>query len=304
MAYTRLLLSCALVIGAVTTAVGCSAPASDDPASASDDALTSVTDLTEMEAAFGFYKDEKDPLSGTWNRSDAKLQNGPCYKKLIESPTGSLYEMRRYTSGAAFFKKQGAGFASGTERPVLCVDVDVVYDDGKTEDTLAVSDIEIDAVLRYRLGAPTGGDAAAGTYYDGFRFGYVSYHGGYCPENGFDPTDPDALATYCFGAIDFPGNQQADGGLQLMIYQYAWKHAVAQNSFSTKNDPVGRFVSMEGTWEHQTLKFENATATADVSSDAGTQTFSIFPNAPNLPRATCTRKSTENETWNVTCSGM
>src|SRR4051812_32551851 len=116
----HILLSSAVLVGAM--AIGCSAPPHDD-AAASDDALTGVTDLAEMEAALGLWKDEKDPQTGKYQRSEAKLAAGPCYKKLNVGQPGSKIELRRYTSGAAFFVKQSSALAAGAERPVLCVDV-------------------------------------------------------------------------------------------------------------------------------------------------------------------------------------
>lgn len=305
MASTRLILS-ALVLTGLSTIVGCSANASSEDANAgaSDDALTGINDLSEMEAALGLNKDEKN-ADGSWNRPQAKLENGPCYKKLVAGPNGSQYEFRRYYEGAAFFKKQGAGAQSGSDRPVLCVDVDITYDGGNTneyQDTIEVSDIEIDSVLRYRLGKPTGGDGAAGTFYDGFVGGYVSYHGGYCPKDGWDATDAKMLDSWCFGAIDFPGNNEANGDLQLMVYQFAYNRASASSRFSMKNDAAGRFVSMEGNFEKQTIHFEKVDASAERDSEGNHQALTIRSKS-GATLAHCEIVNGD-ETQKATCTGL
>lgn len=303
MTSTRLLVSCALLLGAV----GCAATPASEPAAASDDALTGVMDLSEMESMLGLYKDEKDQ-NGAWYRSEEKLKSGPCYQKLIAGPSGADYQFRRYTTGAAFFKKAGAGFASGDDRPIFCVDVDTWYDDGTQEgfyDTLSISDIEIDAVLRYRLGAPTGGDGAAGTFYDEFQYGDVTTHGAYCPETGFDPLTPEALSSYCFGSISAPGISSANGGLQVMVYQYAYEHALTSDRFSMAADPIGRFISMEGTWEDQTIHFEKADARATVDPN-NVQTLTLATKSGDV-FAKCTRtpvSTNEDDFFKVQCSGL
>jgi hypothetical protein len=301
------LVSCALALGAVSTAVGCSSPTSEPAAASSDDALTSVMDLSEVEGMLNLSKDSKDP-SGNWYRGDDKLKAGPCYQKLIAGTGGQDYEFRRYSEGAAFFKKQGAGFASGSDRPLLCLDVDVWYDDGSQKgvnETLEVSGIELDAILRYRLGRPTGGDGAAGTFYSEYQYGNVTTHGGYCPQTGFDPNSADALSLFCFGDISAPGISQGNGGLQLMIYQYAYKHAVRGNAFSMAADPVGRFIRMEGDWNHQVIHFEKLDGIADVKDD-GHQTLSIV-RKDGLVLASCTRdavSTNENDFYKVQCTGL
>jgi hypothetical protein len=289
--------SCALALGAVSTAVGCSSPTSEPAAASSDDALTSVFDLSELEQTLNLSKDSKDP-TGKWYRGDDKLKAGPCYQKLIAGTGGQDYEFRRYSEGAAFFKKQGAGFASGSDRPILCLDIDAWYDDGSEKgvnETLEVSGIELDAVLRYRLGRPTGGDGAAGTFYSEYQYGDVTTHGGYCSE-GFDAAKPEGLSSFCFGRIQAPGMNQGDGGLQVLVYQYANNHAVSSNRYSMSSDPVGRFVRMEGDYENQILHFENP------SGDILTL---LSKNGTVLAKCDRTSVSTnENDFFRVECTGL
>jgi hypothetical protein len=305
MLYARMFVSCALVF----TAVGCAASSSESSAPSNDNAITGVTDLSEMEAALGLYGDTKD-AHGAYERPEAKLVAGPCYAKLMKGPSAAEYELRRYTSGAAFFKKAGAGVASGDERPVLCVDVDVDDAEGDGPQTIMVSDIEIDSVLRYRLGAPTGGDGAAGTFYDDFTNGAVSYHGGYCPEKtGFDPLSPDAMKTFCFGEVKFPGDNGADGRLQLLVYQFASKNAAATNRYSMSADPVGRFVSMEGDGANQHIRFEHLDGHSSQNKDGTVTTIAITPKNSDAAIATnaivtCTIAQTDNEIYDVKCKGI
>lgn len=304
MLYARLFVSCALVV----TAVGCAA--SEPGAASNDDAITGVTDLSEMESALGLYGDTKD-THGNYERPEAKLEAGPCYVKLMKGPDAANYELRRYTTGAAFFKKEGAGLASGAERPVLCVDVDVdASENGDGAQTIMVSDIEIDSVLRYRLGAPTGGDGAAGTFYDDFQNGAVSYHGGYCPENSsFDPLAANAMSTFCFGEVKFPGDSGADGRLQLLVYEFASKKAAKTNRYSMAADPVGRFVSMQGDYTSQHIRFEHLDGHSSQNKDGTVTTIAITPkNSDNDIAAkalvTCTIAQTDNEVYDVKCTGI
>ena len=301
----RSLVSPVLVLASLSLVAGCSASASD-AAAADESEITGVTDLSELEAAMILEKDVKD-ASGNYQRSEAKLQAGPCYQKLMTGADAANVQFRRYTNGAAFFKKPGSGPSSGAERPVLCVDVDVSYD-GDADDTLMVSDIEVDAVLRYRLGAPTGGDGALGTFYNEFKNGAVKYHGAFCPEGGFDPLAAGALGSYCFGGADFPGGKDANGALMLLVYQYAFKTAQATDRFSAQADRVGRFVSMEGDYENQHMRFEKMDGHASRSADGNVQKISLTPKNSDASIATkavvsCTLTQA-NETWNATCEGI
>jgi len=271
-----------------------------------------VMDLSELEQTLNLTKDSKDP-NGNWYRGDDKLKAGPCYQKLMAGADSASYELRRYGEGAAFFKKQGAGVASGSDRPILCLDVDAWYDDGTTKgvnQTLEVSGIELDAVLRYRIGRPTGGDGAAGTFYSEYQYGDVTTHGGYCPE-GWDAAKPEGLSTYCFGRIQAPGMNQGDGGLQVLVYQYANKHAVSSNRYSMSSDPVGRFVRMEGDYENQILHFEkiDAKLTTKVSKSVNDPSGDILTllSKDGAVLAKCDRTSVstnENDFFKVECTGL
>jgi hypothetical protein len=309
MTSTRFLVSFALVVGSMTAAVGCASP-SHEEAAGSGEAITGVTDLSEMESALGLFRDTPDPTTHKYERTEAKLAAGPCYVKWMTGANAGQYELRRYTTGAAFFKKAGPGLAAGDERPVLCVDVDVDNGDNKgTTYTTAVSDIEIDAVLRYRLGAPTGGDGAAGTFYDDFQNGTVSTHGGYCPQSGFDPLAKDAMSTFCFGHVEFPGGKEMSGELQLLVYQYAYKNNKATNRYSFAADPVGRFISMEGDYSNQHVRFEHVDGHMTSNADDSVRTITITPKGSDASIAksaiaTCTISNTQDERYNVTCSGI
>jgi hypothetical protein len=252
-------------------------------------------------------KDSKDQ-NGHWYRGDDKLKAGPCYQKLMTGAAATQYEFRRYSEGAAFFKKENTGFATGSDRPLLCLDVDAWYDDGTqngVNTTYEVSGIELDAVLRYRLGRPTGGDGAAGTFYSEYQYGDVTTHGGYCPQEGFDATKPEALSTYCFGRISAPGLQNANGGLQIMVYQYANAHASQHARFSMADDAVGRFIRMEGDYENQTLHFENIDAKATQGKNGQADQLTLLKKTGEVI-IRCERKAVstnENDFYDVTCTG-
>lgn len=247
MSSTRLALASLFVAG-VTSLAGCSTEtASSDVASGGDEQdITGVTDLSELESAFGLSKDTKD-AQGNWGRHKDILTNGPCYKRTVGGPDGASYQFRRYSSGAAFFKKLGAGPQSGDERPVVCVDVDRWGIEGVS--TMEVDDFQVDSAIRYRLGAPTGGDGAAGSYYEGFANGHFRFSNWYCSEQPFEPLNQSAFGSSCLSEVTFPGGNGVDADLVTLVYQYAHKHAVGTDRFSTLNDAAGRFVSMEGSWE-------------------------------------------------------
>jgi hypothetical protein len=145
----------------------CAGPAGNDT-SGSGEAITGVTDFFALEAELGLVKDVEE-ASG-WSRPDAKLKAGSCYKSTVGGAHGARYEVRRYTTGAAFFTKLGAGALSGDERPVACVDLD--GDDPKSGSTtlaLSLTGLSLDLAMRFHLGRVTGGGAGAGHTYNYFE---------------------------------------------------------------------------------------------------------------------------------------
>lgn len=256
-----------VVLGLAGSTVACGAsPSTDSAAGSSDSDITGVTDLGEMESALGLWKDTKKP-DGTWSRGDDKLKAGACYKQTVGGADGASYQLRRYSNGASFFKKLGAGAASGDERPVVCVDVDVDrwYGDQHEETTVALNDFEVDAVIRYRLGTPQGSDGAAGSMYETFNGGNVHWSNVRCygdgPEWKFDSLSPAELAHGCLSGASFPGSgNEIDGAALLTVYQFAYLKGTASNRFSADADVVGRFIKVRGDWQSpdQVIEFEKA----------------------------------------------
>lgn len=267
--------SAILALIATATVMACStSSASEESATGGEQAVTGVSDLAEVEAALGLVPDRAD-ASGHGTRPEAKLTAGPCYQKW-----GAAAGIYRYQNGAAFFRTAwstpgSSGSTSEVRKAVLCVDVDVEFDGEAV--TVSVPDIELDAALRYHLGAPKGGDAAMGTTYSSFAFGDVKYHPLACPADGLDPLAPEAMTTRCFGGIDFPGNREASRSLQLLVYRYAWMKALATNRFTMRSDAVGRFVSMEGDAEDQHLRFEKLDGHAKTFEDGRITKIAITP---------------------------
>jgi hypothetical protein len=277
-----------LVLGLAVSTVACAASPSTDEAESNDSDLTGVTDLSEMESALGLWKDHKLP-NGQWSRSDAKLEAGACYKKLIGGPDGASYQLRRYSNGASFFKKLGAGAASGDERPILCVDIDYARWNGTTTvaATTSLDDFEIDSVVRYRLGAPEGSDGAAGSMYNLFIGGGIHYSNFWCYGDGptfqFDPTSEAEVGRRCLSGMTFPGSGgEIDGAALLTVYRFARLKSVEDNKFSYASDHVGRFIKVTGTWDtpEQVIAFENADLHIVRSSETETK-YQLTPhNAP------------------------
>lgn len=244
--------------------MACTAGSRSVDASSSDSDITGVTDLTEMEAALGLNHDFKGP-DGKWSRGDETLKNGPCYQKLMTGAEGASYQFRRYSNGAAFFKKLGAGAASGDERPVVCVDVDIFdqFSGSDQAQTISLSDFEVDSVVRYRFGAPQGTEGAAGSSYANFEGATIHYSNYYCALDGaawtFEPAAQSELTKWCFSGMQFPGSQgEIEGHALLVVYQYALARSSESNRFSSQADPVGRFVSVQGGYDaaEQIVKYE------------------------------------------------
>lgn len=141
------LVSCALM---GLFAVGCAADADEvtdegvADLSGVADLGTGVADLGPFEVELGLVRDAKD-AHGAFKRTDAQLKRGPCYKRLVAGGTG--FEMRRYTSGAAFFPKAPA---AADKRAIACVDLDL----GNT--VAELSGKTLDAAIRYQLGRARG----------------------------------------------------------------------------------------------------------------------------------------------------
>jgi hypothetical protein len=299
-----------LVLATVSvTTFGCSA--NDSSVDESADAVTGVTDLTEVEAAFGLVKDFKD-AQGNWSRPPSKLENGPCFKKLRGGPDGASYEFRRYTNGAAFFKRENAGAASGPRRPVLCMDVDLAVPGLPGESTLEFSDLELDAAIRYRIGRPEGLEGAAGSTYSGFENGYFRYTNMFC-DGHFDALGKNALESGCLSEVKFPGSNGTDASLVTLVYQYAWKNAQGTDLYSFQDDPVGRYVSTDGDASVQHLRFEKLDAhriAPSPSSPAGpTEMLAITRKGVDMgivqaALAVCSRTPVGDGRYSVSCAGL
>lgn len=302
----------ALLSALAVSAAACAGaePGAGGDSGSSDSDITGVTDLTEMEAALGLSKDFKNP-DGSWYRGDDKLKAGACYKKLIGGPDGASYIFRRYSTGASFFKKLNAGAASGDERPVVCVDVDVEQWDGSqsTTYTLGMNDFEVDSVIRYRLGRPGMEDGAAGSLYQQFDGGWMHYVNQFCYPNGaekqFEPLSPAELSRDCLSGAQFPGSGgEIDGAALLMVYQYAYNHSVPSNRFSSASDPVGRFIRVEGTYDspEQIVHYENMDLHLTHTSDT-TQTFTLTAKGGAAALVSCTTKWSDEGGQSTKCTG-
>lgn len=156
-----------LAMAALATMAGC--VNHDDDASSDDlgsDAseVVGVTDLTEMEAAFGLEKDVKLP-NGKWSRGDAQLKAGACWQARFGAGAAhpENWELRRYKTGAAFFRKLGVGPLEGDERAVRCVDIDAGF--GGQKETFSLEGLSLDTAFRMKLGKLGGSEGAAGHLY-------------------------------------------------------------------------------------------------------------------------------------------
>jgi hypothetical protein len=117
-----------------------------------------------MEAAFGLEKDVK-LANGKWSRGDAQLKSGACWKARFGPGAAhpESWELRRYKTGAAFFRKLGVGPLEGDERAVRCVDIDAGF--GGQKETYSLEGLSLDVAFRMNLGKLGGSDGAAGHLY-------------------------------------------------------------------------------------------------------------------------------------------
>jgi hypothetical protein len=196
--------------------VACTGTVADVTADGTE-AVTGVTDFSAIEAEFGLVKDTQD-AQGHWSRSDATLATGLCYKRTLGGAHGASYEVRRYRQGAAFFPKLGMTPATGDERPVSCIDFDIVPAEKGDDTVMSLGGVALDTAMRYHLGKPTGWDAGLGHLYTDFERGNVEVSGAdhYCAFLGEVDRSPggdayrNALAS-CkqTGASDDTCNQKA-----------------------------------------------------------------------------------------------
>ena len=158
-------LASVLTLVVLSSIAGCGArDAGDADADASTSDVVGVTDLAELEAAFGLRKDVK--VDGQWTRGDDRLHAGPCWQERFANPghDPSHWELRRYTNGAAFFRKLGVTPEEGDERAVRCVDYDVDSGEGQVE-TYSLEGMSLDVAFRTKLGVPGSYEGAMGSMY-------------------------------------------------------------------------------------------------------------------------------------------
>lgn len=147
-----------VAVGLLAGAPGCAADSEDFDQLAESD-VVGVTDIARLETVFKLTKDVQK--NGKWARSDAELKAGGCYQEHLGpgAKEPQNWQFRRYTDGAAFFRKANTGAASGDKRPITCVDID-----GRDADAVSLSGIVLDAALRYKMGAPQGIENGPGSY--------------------------------------------------------------------------------------------------------------------------------------------
>jgi len=276
------------VVGVVLLfgAVGCAGEdESFGPADESD--VVGVTDIGRLEAAFKLTKDVQK--NGKWTRSDAALKAGGCYEQHLGpgAKEPQNWQFRRYTDGAAFFRKPNTGAASGDKRPIACVDID-----DRDLGGVSLDGIVLDAALRYKMGAPIGSEGAAGHAYVSFEEGAVEIRDAahFCglfvsegesgPEPGYQAYNDELkkckaaknadCETSAYNAcvwwttidaqadtIDRPGwgNVHVVGvgsvpvEVASLVYKYSLAKGNQSNVFSLGDDPVGVFESSGGNAE-------------------------------------------------------
>ncbi len=247
---TQALLALALVPLAFTTMTGCASPSSAEGVDEGE--VVGITDLAPLETALKLIKDRK--VGGAWSRSDQLLHDGTCYWTLkgAGAKEASNFEFRRYTNGAAFFRKLNAGPNSGDRRAIECVDLE--FGEGES---VSLSGLALDAVLRYDLGAPTSTDAGGGTLAILFERGEIVTAG---PGKAGEPPIPQVEDTIdhpaLFGdeiysiqtpvAESSPGEEGYIGTNEAYLaYRYAYARGAAAGMHDLATDPVGKLLAVE-----------------------------------------------------------
>lgn len=224
---------------------GCSM--ATDATAGDDQAVVGVTDFAPLQQALKLVADKK--VNGVWSRGDAVLKSGACYIS-VKGPGAKdpqNWEFRRYTRGAAFFKKLNSGPNTGDRRAIECLDIDL-----GGEDALSLDGFALDAVLRYNLGAAQETESGAGLTGILFERGMVTTSG---PGKAGEPLPPVLKNTIDHPAVagarlynispNAPANVVIEPQQAFLAYQYARVRAVAADTFDLSTDPVGRLVGQE-----------------------------------------------------------
>ncbi|MBX3231498.1 MAG: hypothetical protein KIT84_24285 [Labilithrix sp.] len=243
-----------LVVLVPSMLVACAATPSgeeeDTPAPTAENDLVGIADLEPLQTSLGLTWDAQR------TRPEARVKAGPCYARMEQ--TGRPWNMRRYTTGAAFFFTNVAGDA---KNPVECVDLDVPASDR----TIGLAGLSLDIAGRSGLGKlvaddntadPTGGGVRT------FTFARGAIEIATVPAD-FPLTIADNVAAYdvsfrgMIRSVTIAGMPTDRGPLtsgyaaptvpQLASRATMLAHRYAKTSpgASLDNDPVGRLLGIE-----------------------------------------------------------
>lgn len=294
-------------------AVGCAAnPTDDDAVKAPDDEVVGIGDFAKVASALGL-------VNGAANAT--ALRAGDCYKALKATPSYPEFEFRAYANGAIFWTKKDSGTNSGDARPILCVDMH----QGNAA-LRSLSGVALDAVFRYDLGKPLGGDKPGVVPFERGTLHFTTL-----PEaERFDAAkkrpheldfakpasisgalDKIALKSVTVSSIYQEQDEVRDfemkGATAFLVFRYAWRKGEDRGAFSVATDSVGNFKKTleafgDGPAYGETWQFEKGDAMYGMYFDEGrnvtAETVSwnrrpaTKPTAPPTapPLAECTRE--------------
>jgi len=234
------LMKCGLIkvarwTGAALALAACSPQGETEGVSA--DEVVGIEDFGAVEKSFGLERDVANE-AGHYKRRDGVLEAGPCYKRTKGGPDAATWKMRRYTRGAAFFRKLEAD-AGQDGRPIFCLDVDISSDAGRT--TQSFGRFELDTVLRYQLGKPQ--PAAANGF--GFEKGVITTRA-----NRPETDAPNSIESPNFHDREFASLTRTDeralkSQLVTFVHRFAWLTAKSNDYYALAVDPVGKLESVE-----------------------------------------------------------
>jgi hypothetical protein len=217
---------------------GCAVEAPSDADAVGEEDITGLRELSSVEQQLSLTRDER--TGREYDRSDAQLKAGPCYQKTIGTKSGDAYEFRRYTDGAAFFRRRGTEPGTGDERPVACIDLDAGVDSNGP--TVEIGRFELDMIMRYRLGRERTTETRE--FWTLTRLDRGTLELFTSAGRGGDTLSTPRVRGDILAKLQLGADRTLSGTLARVVYEYAWKSAKAADRFIVSDDPVGEFDSI------------------------------------------------------------
>jgi len=270
-------------------AFACSAPASEEAEPEVNEAdIVGIGDLGTLESSLGLVWD------GSRTRPEAVVRSGPCYQKMLAS--GREWNMRRYTTGAAFFFTGGSGEPLS---PVSCVDVELMDGtkdgSGGRQRAVALTGLTLDIAIRFQLGRL---QSFNGPQVGPDEYKFMSFERGgikivpipsnmpYSLKENLPEYDGDfrGYITEIQSRLIPIAIQKTAPGIAMLAYRFA----KASQSTSMASDPLGAFQAVDEVGEPSSfnVRFERGLIRAYPSSAPGDGMLTLDSNVSNIAEGT------------------